>query len=206
MISGATLERRGLAPLMDVRALNLAEENELALLDHDCRLLVDDARRLAGRSDDGADAFASLTHDIADLYRVDRSVRTINRREGDGEVTVIGWLDRTVVDLRRLERNGRGTGVLRAKAIARRLRDALGVLAEPPVDGLAVFDACCVVRDVIDAVPLEQLLGSQVRHELRERRFTLLRTLVERRLENSGTGAMVVARSQSPRVDHGLEI
>lgn len=68
---------------------------------------------------------------------------------------------------------------LTAKGIARRLRGPLAVLADPSgQDALAFFRAAGVVREVIAACPTEQLLAPAVRHELRGRKFDLLRQLV----------------------------
>lgn len=185
-LTAATVRHGFLEPALDARALNDAQQR---LIQNDTPEVdsVTEHLTLIGRHLRGTDATPDLVH----LFDRVLELRDSNVAEGGLERTICGRADRLVTDLRTLELSGSGgPSPLAARSLARRLREPLRVIAEPPLgDPRALVDAGRKVGEVIAHIPAEQLFTRDVTRELGERRAATLRALYERRATNEGATA-----------------
>jgi hypothetical protein len=166
-MTSALATRGALERAMDARALNL----EQARLVFNASPEVDSIAELPAALL-RAGAPADL---VARLSVLCRQLLASNVEEGRCETAVAGLLERQLSNVRALPVAER----LTAKSIARRVREPLAVLlaGAAEYDAAEYFGACCAIREVIAACPPEQLLAPAVRHELRDRKYSLLREL-----------------------------
>jgi hypothetical protein len=177
-LTGATLEREGLEPLLDVRVATMLEASELTVLDRGCGALTDDARQLA---DAGAPLapFERLVRDLGRIMRVDGELHKLQQLEDGGERRVVGFLDQTVVDLRAYERRGGNGRSPSAKEIGRRLRAPLHMLTM--TTGLGALDyarAGAAIEAACAGIGRPQLLAAGVERELGRKNFAALTALL----------------------------
>jgi hypothetical protein len=190
-VSAATIRNGMLEPALDARALNLAEQNE-------CEALIDHLAHLHPAGPDSAE--------VAEIRRLARLIHDQNTAEGEHECAICHNADTLARELRGVELNGI-SGVLTAKAIARKLREPLNVLSNMAGhDARRIVDAVRAVDDVIKQVPAAQLLAPQVRHELWHRRFDLLCDLHARRARRAGEPAPFASPGADARHRNGTSL
>jgi hypothetical protein len=183
IVTAGVVERAFLEPGLEAVALNRQQQRLL----YDPSPAVDSALehllalwRLAGPPSSPQGSPDVAAHVTATLS-LGRRLASSNAREREHVRAVCGEADRLTRDLRFAERVAADAG-LSAKAIARQVRAPLTVLeGRDPDDQWAVVDAVFALDLVFAAVPAAQLFSPAVRHELRGRRFALLRELYERR-------------------------
>jgi hypothetical protein len=183
-ITAATVKHSFLEPGLDVVASVLREYDPSPDLDS----LLEMQRALLRRLPPGPERELHLRLNRRLIF-----LNVIERRQGR---RIVGDADQLARDLRWAELNDSGHRALGAKAIARRLRPALHLLARPAgVPAPRLVEAARVVGQVVALVPAAQLLAPAVRHELGERKFAFLRDQVERAHK---TGAAEVRHSRRP--------
>lgn len=157
--------QHGLGHAMDARAHNLEQTRHLFNPTPETDSL---AEELAGLLKLGVPAGI-----VARLTTSCRQILQSNLAEGDSELQLAGLFEQAI------ERSLAEPVARRAtvKSLARRLAGPLSTMLDP-ADGVEYFQASCMVRDVLVAVPAEQLLTGSMRHELRGRRYELLEQLV----------------------------
>jgi hypothetical protein len=185
-VSAAHVKDSFLDPAMDARALNLNQAFRLTNQTPECDSLLEHLARI--HPDGPSERFH-----LQQMHALAVVVVAENETEGQIEQRIARSADLLSRDLRGVELNG-ASGVLTAKAIARRLRGPLQVLVD--VDelgahaghpGTAILDAAFAVGDVLRLVPSRQLLQPQVEHELRGRLFEKLRDLHSSAAPSEGT-------------------
>lgn len=166
-----------LSECMDARAHNLLQHRLLINSTPECDSLAEYLGRLLH--------LKVPPSVVAELATLVRRIAESNVAEGRCELAASGLLD----DLTRLTRSAELHGIedaLTVKSIARRVREPLALLADPAgADPLALVDAVCTVKDVIDRCPPSQLASTSLRHELRDRAFNLLGRMVAERTETA---------------------
>lgn len=166
-VNSATVRDRILGPALEARARNLEQYDPSPEIDSLLEELRARVQMLAVRRD--REALLALIDEVI----------ASNDLEGREELSVAGVADQLATDLADYERNGKHvpSDRLGCKAIARRLRDPLRLLADPAGRKPAeIVEASRVVRDTIKLVTQVQLLSPTVEHELGKKKFA---TLVE---------------------------
>jgi hypothetical protein len=108
---------------------------------------------------------------------------TLNADEGEHERQAAGILDAAVAALRHAATVERQTNPFTVKALARRLRPPLAIIANAGHhDALAFVTAVRTIDEVVAVVPVSQLLTPSVRNQLGPNRYQLLEQLVEQRV------------------------
>lgn len=189
-VSAGTVRREFLDRGLDARALNLEQAGLLFDPSPECDSIAEVVvalSRLLAEPCLPSNARSQVRVLVARLVPIVRRLAASNTAEGDLQRALCGAADRLTRELRDAELNipRDAAAVLSAKQIARALRGPLRVLVDGDEDPLEVADAVRQVEDLLDRVPSVQLLSPWVEHELRGRKFRLLRRLVERRSSSS---------------------
>lgn len=155
----------GLGTAMDARALNLEQTRHLFNPTPEADSLAEEIAGLLGH---GVPVGV-----VARLTTRCRLILESNVAEGDEEMTLAAIFETEIQRALMAPVAERAT----VKSLARKLRGPLAAMLDP-ADSVDYFRACCAVRDVLNAIPAEQLLTESLRHELRARRFDLLSSLL----------------------------
>ena len=156
---------------LEARALNIEQARLLMAATGDAQSLALHIARLLRSGVDAAE--------VAEMTTLCRHLAESNHREGAEEMRLAAMAEALIA--RHL-----GAPVaerITIQSLARRLRPALATIDRQrcgeELDGIAFFQASCVVRDVIAQTDPERLLSRSMEHELRGRCFQLLEELVQ---------------------------
>lgn len=151
---------------MEGRAENLRQARLLFNPDREVNSIFELAAALL-RPHDPAEIAATLA-------KLAREAYASNASEGELWLEIAGEMEAHLACIRSMPASERIT----AKSTADALRAPLDVLVRPDkYDGIAYYQACCAVRDVIRRVPRDELLQPAVENHLGGRKYRKLAEL-----------------------------